>query len=58
MRGQAVQAVFDALGELGEYPLVTESGADDISLMVGIREEGFERAIRKIYEKILCLEAI
>ncbi len=58
MRGQAVQAVFDALGELGEYPLVTDSGADDISLMIGIREEGFERAIRKIYEKILCLEAI
>lgn len=37
------------------FCLLTET---DRNLMVGIREEGFERAIRKIYEKILCLEAI
>ncbi len=45
-------AVFCALEELGERIRFIGFGADDIVLTVGIREQAFERAVRKIYEKI------
>ena len=38
--------------ELGERIRFIGFGADDIVLTVGIREQAFERAVRKIYEKI------
>lgn len=56
MQMQVVRAVFDALCELEERPLVIDSGADELGLMIGVREECFECVIRMIYEKILCLQ--
>ena len=55
MRPCVLSAAFGAIAELGEKIRFLDCGADDIVYTIGIREEAFEQAIRKIYEKVIRL---
>ena len=55
MRPCVLSAAFGAIAELGEKIRFLDCGAVDIVYTIGSREEAFEQAIRKIYEKVIRL---
>lgn len=52
MDGCIIPAVFHAVYECGEKPLLADLGSDDIGLTIGVRESQLETVIREIYRAI------
>lgn len=52
MDGCIIPAVFHAVYECGEKPLLADLGSDDLGLTVGVRESQLETVIREIYRAI------
>ena len=57
MGAEIPAALFGALATVGERPLLIDSGADDLGITVGIREESLIPVIRQVYHEVLRMQA-